>query len=91
MPEIVRLTFDITKETHEKLNLIPYGLRKYTYQTLIEIFAELLAEDPGGTMQILLRRRMNKEDMLGKERIKQEEEEEKKNKKKESAKNGSKK
>jgi len=42
----IRLTFDISPETHEKLTIIPHGLRKHVYKALIEQLAKELEADP---------------------------------------------
>ena len=63
----MRLTFEIEEEDHKVLcKYIPHGLRKYAYQALIKGFVKELANDPGLTMETLLRQRTNAADLMEK-------------------------
>jgi len=55
---MIRLTFDISEETHKKLSVIPHGMRKHTYRAIIETLADQLEATPAETLHAILQRRL---------------------------------
>jgi hypothetical protein len=60
----VRLTFPIPDEVHATLSLIPHGMRKFVYQSLIYGFAEELKRDPATVLAEIITKKTNTRQML---------------------------
>ena len=61
---MIRLTFEISDETHGKLLAIPHGLRKYAYRAVIEALADQVKEDPKDAITRIFERRLDMKSLL---------------------------
>tara|TARA_Y100000310_G_C20592252_1_gene768686 strand:+ start:97 stop:324 length:228 start_codon:yes stop_codon:yes gene_type:complete len=60
----VRLTFPIPDETHEVLCIIPHGMRKFIYQSLIFGLADELKKDPATTLAHIIAKQTDVKQMI---------------------------
>ena len=60
-----RITFDVSKEVHEKLSLIPWGSRKRVLVMIVESLADMIAEDRVKTLSKVLQQTLTLDEMMG--------------------------
>ena len=68
----VRMTFDISDETHVQVKLIPHGMRKKVLRLLVENLARLIKEDQVAVITKLITHQLTLEQAMGVEEKKDE-------------------